>query len=268
MYYSIAIVTTGARKFGSGGEKPPALHGEAVERFVLASPYGPNPEDGLDRTTAPSVLAAVRDGWEAARRESYHGHHTAEAFYGLVAFGSIVKGRFHRGIFKEDSDVDGVLLRRPFATNRVTYDQSHEDAVAATIQGHLQSRRINHPVNLFGMTLSVPTTLARMRVDLAISSVRKGHAPMHIRESVPCLFLLAVGSGEIPAVRNQLFDGLSELDGGDVAWRAIAQRVVVFEEHNRGGSFTLPGTVAEARDYFNHIELERQLRQGEPVAHP
>lgn len=65
---------------------------------------------------------------------------------------------------------------------------------------------------------------------MAISSVRKGHAPMHIRESVPCLFLLAVGSGEIPAVRNQLFDGLSELDGGDVAWRAIAQRVVVFEE--------------------------------------
>lgn len=263
MYYNITIVTTGARKFGSGGEKPPALHGEAVERFVLASPYGPNPEDGLDRTTAPSVLAAVRDGWEAARRESHHGHHTAEAFYGLVAFGSIVKGRI-----RTKSDFDGVLLRKPFGTNRVTYDQSHEDAVAATIQGHLQSRRINHPVNLFGMTLSIPTTLARIRVDLAISAVRKGHAPMPIRESVLCLFLLAVGSGEIPAVRNQLFDGLSELDGGDVAWRAIAQRVVVFEEHNRGGSFTLPGTVAEARDYFNHIELERQLRQGEPVAHP
>lgn len=245
------------------GGKPPALSGEKVERFVPTSPYGPQLEGGLDTTTAATVLTAVRDGWESARQESFEGVQTSDAFYGLVVFGSLVKGRFHKG-----SDVDGVLLRKPMGTNQAANDQLHECAVQALIQSNCRTDRSRYAVNLFGMTMNIPIALTKVQKELATATVRRGDEPVPVSESVQCLFHLAVGSGEIPQLRKRLLDGLGAFEGGDIAWRAIAQKVIGFEEYRRQGRITLPDTVAEAKDYFEHIELERQLREDTAVTHP
>ncbi len=241
------------------GEKPPALHGQPVERFVLASPYGPNPQDdGLDTTSAANVLAAVRDTWENAFQVPFNGRPQSEVIYGLVAFGSMVKGRFHG-----KSDIDLAMLHRPYEPDVDSRVEAIEQRMSADLyqRGHARSLYIEHhgidPI-MDGYMLQ-----RALRAGKLEPSERK----QSISDGVVALFQLSIGSGSIPRLRNSFLRELIRSEGGDKIWQAIAAEVVEFEEYRRGGAITLPGSASEAKDYFEHIELERQLRADGPITH-
>lgn len=242
------------------GEKPPALHGEPVERFVLASPYGPHPnDDGYDTTTAASVLGAVRAAWETAFHIPYNGKPQSDEIYGLVGFGSLVKGRFHG-----KSDIDLGILHGPYEAEIDARVEAIEQRMSLDLHrnGHARSLYIEHH------EVDPLMDCYRLQRALRVGELGPSARKQSISDGVVALFQLSIGSGKIPRLRSNLLRELARSEGGDRIWQAIASEVIDFEEYRRQGTITLPGTALEAKEYFEHIELERQLRGDGPITHP
>lgn len=229
---------------------------------MLASPYGPQLDNNLDTTTAASVLGAVRDSWETAYHTPYNGRSQSDSIYGLVCFGSLVKGRFHAR-----SDIDLGLLHRPYEHDIAVRVEAIEQTMSMELyrKGHARSLYLEHHA------VDPITDIRIMQRALRAGEFgksRRGRPNPCISDGVVALFQLSIGSGEIPRLRSKFLQELVYSEGGNTIWQAIVDDVVDFEEYRRQGRITLPDTVAEAKDYFEHIELERQLREDTAVTHP
>lgn len=249
-------------KHHASNEIPPSLNGAIVERFVLATPFGPIPgHDGVDTTTAPAVLQTLGNAWESIWGRRYGGQTRDDLFYGLVVFGSLVKGRFHSnsGGFAEKSDVDVWLLRRAGVSH--AEGKRALPSVVDDVQEAMNAAGHAYVVDARQIVVDVKEQLALFgRLKVKADTPHIPHD--RVRHGIRNLFLLAVGTGgDIPQIRNELLDGLAKMKNGDVAWQAIARAVIAHEEHRRGGSFAMPGTVGQARSYFKTLELEKDLRR-------
>lgn len=248
-----------SKNFSTYGSKPPGLNGQEVGRFMLASPFGPNPNaEGLDMTTAPGVLAALRDAWELTRQGKFNGRRTSDEFYGLVVFGSLVKGRFHAR-----SDIDGTLLHRLNAGHAVT----HVEAIEQSLYTDMSRKGYTHGVDLEYHPVNVPLDLTVLRQSLRAGRLEGDQRKESINDGTVALFQLSVGTSEVPVLRSRFLDGLMNTDGGDTIWRAIAAEMIEFEEFRRGGKIILPDTASEAKLYFESIQLEQQLRGTDPITY-
>lgn len=152
------------------------------------------------------------------------------------------------------------LLHRPYEHDITVRVEAIEQAMSMELhrKGHARSLYLEHhaidPLMDTGMRFA-QENLGNQRPNPCIS------------DGVVALFQLSIGSGEIPRLRSTFLQELVHSEGGNTIWQ-IVDDVVDFEEYRRRGTISLPDTAAEAKEYFEHIELERQLREGVPIVHP
>lgn len=231
------------------GKKPPGVNGEHVDRFQLATPYGPNPgSDGLDRHFARDVLRVVRHRFEEARLAE------PEKLKGFVLFGSMVKGRSHLR-----SDVDAYLFIDPdepelkqlewFKRCAVTKDPL-EDAINRDLAAMMSSHEDAFARCIIN-TLEMNERIAEEMADYVVGRIRHDYEPDTLPIEVAAPFMLRVGGGDVLNYRRTILDKLHNSKHPEEAWEALASQIVHCEENRRReGKFYLPDTIEGAYRYF------------------
>ncbi len=266
MLYSPDLITTPRNPL----TPEPLPQGTVARRFDIRSPFAPGAsETNPSGEFASLVLRAVREGWEELREAHPH------TFAGMTVCGSTVKGRA-----RETSDVDAFLFistegadalqasqnRKPSISPKDTVKLAATQAFKETVGGILSemglSDRTADPDQ--GIYITDKETMAKLAEGYATNSewCYTNGSPLtwHPKPFV-ALFMLQVGSGEIPTYRASVINELLRAEqrtpgAGKLGWESVMQALATYEEINRGASLYLP-ELEVAADYFR---IPQELR--------
>jgi len=237
-------------EYTTHGAKPPSLaEGTVRPRFELASPLGPDAiENKLDRSFAPEALRTAREGWNEMRQAH------PDFYTGMTIYGSLVKGRAH-----EQSDVDAVVFYDPDSAYGKSFDsyaamveQPNED-IARHIGKRFRHKAYSDTFQGVGSYTKVAMNERIIDDNIAFAeqaTQRPETADGGIDPGLIDLFHMRVGEGDIQAYRQRVVDNLAASAQGETVWREMMNQLKTKEEMRRGAEIHLPGSLAEATDYF------------------